>query len=167
MATYETASQGVADDPWLLVDLLQHEVGVAAFLGNIHVPGNVRSLRSERLAASVEVLDAFGGKPCELSVFEVDDIARGAQDGDGIGDVMELSEWDLRGSVMDTKVHHNIRIDHLSLQLSAMEMDVEKEAIASKTWYLLASKLKASAETAVQVVNPTDSQSSMKRLIKR
>ena len=77
-------------------------------------------------------------------------------DGDGIGDEMELSEWDLRNSVANTEIDRNIRIDHLALQVSVMEMSVERDAINSKTWYMVGSKLDATAETAVQVINSDD-----------
>ncbi len=48
----------------------------------------------------------------------------------------------------NTQINKNIRIDHLALQVSVMEMNVEREAITSKTWYMVGSKLTATAETA-------------------
>ena len=77
-------------------------------------------------------------------------------DGDGIGDMMERSEWDIRGSVVNTRINKNIRIDHLALTVSVMDMEVARDAITSKTWYMMGSKLNATAETAVQVINPDD-----------
>ena len=77
-------------------------------------------------------------------------------DGDGIGDEMVMSEWDLRGSVANTDINKNIRIDHLALQVSVMDMNVARDAITSKTWYMVGSRLNATAETAVQVVNADD-----------
>ncbi|MBR4142335.1 MAG: hypothetical protein IKR10_02355 [Firmicutes bacterium] len=78
------------------------------------------------------------------------------EDGDGIGDRMETTEWDIRGSVANTEIFENIRIDHLSLQVSVMDMNVERDSITSKTWYMVGSKLSASAENAVQVINADD-----------
>ena len=67
-----------------------------------------------------------------------------------------MTEWDLRGSVVNTEIAENIRIDHLSLMVSVMDMNVERDAITSKTWYMVGSKLTATAETAIQVINADD-----------
>ena len=84
-------------------------------------------------------------------------------DFDGIGnkDCMEQTELDLRGSVLEPVVgtinpRGSARIDHMSLSLSKMTMDVKGDSISSKTWYMLGSQLNATATKNIRVVNPSD-----------
>ena len=78
------------------------------------------------------------------------------EDGDGVGDVLEASEWDLRGSVMEIDIAGSIRIDHFSLQISVMDMEVQQDSITGKTWYIFGSRLRAAARSGVEIVNMDD-----------
>ena len=84
MPAHQAPSERVANDTRLLVNLLKHEVGIPAFLRHIHIPRNVRRFRRNALAMAVEELNAFGREPRKLPVIQVNDIARGADDGNGI-----------------------------------------------------------------------------------
>ncbi len=116
---------------------------------NVSVSGDVDIQDTVRMLESVATIISRNGALTVADYFM--DL-----DGDGIGDEMETTEWDLRNSVANTLIDKNIRIDHLSLQVSVMDMNVERDAITSKTWYMVGSKLTATAETAVQVINADD-----------
>ena len=79
------AHEGVANDTRLLVDLLEHEIGVAALLGHVEVPVHVRDLGLDGVSLGVGVLDALGRELCELTVLEHHDVARGLDEGDDVG----------------------------------------------------------------------------------
>ena len=79
------AHEGVAHDARLLVDLLEHEIGVAALLGHVEVPVHVRDLGLDGVALGVGVLDALGRELGELVVLENHDVARGLDEGNDVG----------------------------------------------------------------------------------
>ena len=79
------ADEGVAHDARLLVDLLEHEVGVAALLGHVEVPIDVGDLGLDDVALGIGVLDAVGGELGELVVGEDHDVAGGVDEGDDVG----------------------------------------------------------------------------------
>ena len=84
-AVDQASRQRVADDARLLVDLFEHEVGVAALLGNVHVPVDMRNARLEQIARFVEVPDVVGREKRELAVAQHYHVARGVDDGDDVG----------------------------------------------------------------------------------
>ena len=78
----------VAHDARLLVDLLEHEIGVAALLGHIDIPVDMRGRGLDRVPLDIGVGDALGGEQRELAVLEHDHVARGVDHGDDVrGDV--------------------------------------------------------------------------------
>ena len=67
------------------MDLLEHEVGVAALLRHVHIPNDVRDARLERIAGGVVVLDGVGGEARELAVAEHHHVACCVDDRDDVG----------------------------------------------------------------------------------
>ena len=81
---HETSRQRVADDAGLLVDLFQHEVGVAALLGHVEVPIHVRHLGLERLAARVVERHGVRRELRHLAVGQHRHVARAVDHGDDV-----------------------------------------------------------------------------------
>ena len=84
-AVHQAPRQRVADHARLLVDLLQHEVGVAALLGHIEIPVDVRHLGLVRLAAHVVERDGIRRELRHIAVGEHHHVARVVDHGDDIG----------------------------------------------------------------------------------
>ena len=80
-----TADQRVAHDARLLVDLLEHKVGIAALFGHIQIPVDVGDLGFNSVAGLVGVLDARGRKLGKLTVLEHHDVAGGVDERDDVG----------------------------------------------------------------------------------
>ena len=91
-AAHQTARQRIADDARLLVDLLEHEVGVSALLGHVEVPVNVRDPGIfDDLAGGGVVRHALGRELGQLAVVHDHHVARGVDHGDDVaGDVGAL-----------------------------------------------------------------------------
>ena len=53
-----TANQRVAHDARLLVDLLEHKVGIAALFGHVQIPIDMGDLGLDDIAGLIGVLDA-------------------------------------------------------------------------------------------------------------
>ena len=84
-AAHQTARKRVADDARLLVDLLEHEVGISALLGHVEVPIHVRDLGVlDDLAGGGVIGHAFGRQPCQLAVVHDHHVARGVDHGDDV-----------------------------------------------------------------------------------
>ena len=84
-AAHQTARQRIADDARLLVDLLEHEVGVSALLGHVEVPINVRDLGVlDDLAGGGVVRHALGRELGQLTVVHDHHVARGVDHGDDV-----------------------------------------------------------------------------------
>ena len=79
------ANQGIAHDARLLVDLLEHKVGVTALFGHAQVPIDVGDLGLDDIAGLVGVLDARRRKLGKLTVLEHHDIAGGVDECDDVG----------------------------------------------------------------------------------
>ena len=85
MAVHQAPGQRVADDAGLLVDLLHHEVGVAALLGHVDVPINVRDLRVvDLLPGRAEVADAGRRELRGLAVAQHHHVAGGVDERDHV-----------------------------------------------------------------------------------
>ncbi len=56
----QATHQRVAHDARLLVDLLQHKVGITALFGHVQVPVDMGDLGLDNVAGLVGVLDACG-----------------------------------------------------------------------------------------------------------
>ena len=83
-----TADQRVAHDARLLVDLLEHKVGVAALFGHIQIPVDVGDLGLDHVAGLVGILDTHGRKLGKLTVLEYHDVAGGVDKRDDVrGDI--------------------------------------------------------------------------------
>ena len=82
---------GVADGAGLLVDLLEHEVLVAGFLGLDGVPGDALDFEGQGAAFEVGEGDAFAGEHGELAVGEEVDVAGVVQDAGDVGGEEELA----------------------------------------------------------------------------
>ena len=80
-----TANQRVAHDARLLVDLLEHKVGIAALFGHIQIPIDVGDLGLDDIAGLVGVLDARRRKLGKLTVLEHHDIAGGIDERNHVG----------------------------------------------------------------------------------
>ena len=80
-----TTDQRIAHDARLLVDLLEHKVGIAALFGHIQIPIDVGDLGLDDIAGLVGVLDARRRKLGKLTVLEHHDIAGGIDERDDIG----------------------------------------------------------------------------------
>ena len=82
---HQTARQRVADDARLLVDLLEHEVGVSALLGHVEVPVNVRDPGIfDDLASGGVVRHALGRELGQLAIVHDHHVARGVDHGDDV-----------------------------------------------------------------------------------
>ena len=80
-----TANQRVAHDARLLVDLLEHKVGIAALFGHVQIPIDMGDLGLDGIASLVGVLDARRRKLGKLTVLEHHDIAGGVDERDDVG----------------------------------------------------------------------------------
>ena len=80
-----TTDQRVAYDARLLVNLLEHKVGITALFGHVQVPVDVGDLGLNHIAGLVGVLDACGRELGKLTVLEHHDIAGGVDERDDIG----------------------------------------------------------------------------------
>lgn len=79
------ANQGIAHDARLLVDLLEHKVGIAALFGHIQIPIDVSDLGLDDIAGLVGILDTRRRELGKLTVFEHHDIAGGIDKRDHVG----------------------------------------------------------------------------------
>ena len=59
-AVHEATGQRVADDARLLVNLLEHEVGIAALLRHVDVPVDVRHARLDLPPRRIEARNGIG-----------------------------------------------------------------------------------------------------------
>ena len=84
-AVHKSPSERVADDARLLVDLLQHEIGVAALFGQVKVPIDMRDARLDRTSRLIGVLDARSGHARVLAIPQDDDVTRGVDHGNHVG----------------------------------------------------------------------------------
>ena len=80
-----TAHQRIAHDARLLVDFLEHKVGITALFCHVQVPVDVGDLGLDNVAGLVGVLDARGRELGKLTVLEHHDIAGGVDERDDIG----------------------------------------------------------------------------------
>ena len=64
----QAAGQRIANDARLLVNLLQHEVGVPALFGNVEIPIDMGDVGLNGVAGLVVVLDAIGAQARHLPV---------------------------------------------------------------------------------------------------
>jgi hypothetical protein len=81
----DAAAEGVGDGARLLVDLLEHEVPVAALLGHDRIPEDADGLALDRLAVERRELDAVRGDDRHLAVLEDDHVTRVGQDRRDVG----------------------------------------------------------------------------------
>ena len=84
-AVHEPPSKRVADDARLLVNLLQHKIGVSALFCQVKVPIDMRDARLDRTPRLVGVFDARRGHARVLAVSQDDDVARGVDHGNHVG----------------------------------------------------------------------------------
>ena len=84
-AVHKPPSKRVADDARLLVNLLQHEIGIAALFGQVKVPIDMRDARLNRTSRLVGVFDARRGHARVLAVPQDDDVTRGIDHGNHVG----------------------------------------------------------------------------------
>ena len=83
-----TADQRVAHDARLLVDLLEHKVGVAALFGHVQIPVDVGDLGLDNVAGLVGILDTRGRELGKLAVLEHHHVAGGVDKRDHVrGDI--------------------------------------------------------------------------------
>ena len=83
-----TTNQCVAHDARLLVDLLEHKVGVAALFGHIQIPVDVGDLGLDHVAGLVGILDTRGRELGKLTVLEYHHVAGGVDKRDDVrGDI--------------------------------------------------------------------------------
>ena len=80
-----TADQRVAHDARLLVDLLEHKVGVAALFGHVQIPVDVGDLGLDNVAGLVGILDTRGRELGKLAVLEHHHVAGGVDKRDDVG----------------------------------------------------------------------------------
>ena len=80
-----TTDQRVAHDARLLVNFLEHKVGITALFCHVQVPVDVGDLGLDNVAGLVGVLDACGRELGKLTVLEHHDIAGGVDERDDIG----------------------------------------------------------------------------------
>ncbi|VWM24241.1 Uncharacterised protein [Collinsella intestinalis] len=80
----QTPHQRVADHAGLLADLLHHEIRVAALLGRIDIPIDVRDRGLDGAALRIGVGDALRRKTGELAVLQHHNVARGVDERDDI-----------------------------------------------------------------------------------
>ena len=76
--------QRVTHNARLLVDLFEHEIGVAATLSNVHIPIDMGDFRLDNTAQLVVIGDALRRRYRELIVFQNDHITRRAHERDDI-----------------------------------------------------------------------------------
>ena len=79
------AHQRVAHHARLLVNLLEHKVGITALFGHVQVPVDMGDLGLNHIAGLVGILDACGRELGKLTIFEHHDIAGGIDKRDHIG----------------------------------------------------------------------------------
>ena len=84
-ASDQAAGQRIADDAGLLVNLLQHEVGVAALFGDVEIPIDMGDVGLNGVAGLVVVLDAIGAQARHLPVGEHHHITRGVDHRNDVG----------------------------------------------------------------------------------
>lgn len=80
-----TANQRVAHDARLLVNLLEHKVGIATLFGHVQIPIDMGDLGLDDIAGLVGILDARGRELGKLTVLEHHDIAGGVDERDDVG----------------------------------------------------------------------------------
>ena len=85
LAAVHAPHERVAYHARLLVDLLEHEVGVAALLRHVDIPIDMGDGGLDRSALGIGVGDALGRETGELVVLEHHHVARGVDDGDDVG----------------------------------------------------------------------------------
>ncbi len=79
MAAHHAPCQRIANNARLLVNFLQHEIGVSAFFGSINVPVHMRCCRVYFGAIRVEIRNARRRKLGKLAIFQHHHIARFVQ----------------------------------------------------------------------------------------
>ena len=84
-AVSDAGSQGVADCFWLLIDLLQHEMLIAAFFSCVNIPLDGHRLLGELLLVHVKKPDSLPGENGDLLVFHIVDASGILEDGRHIG----------------------------------------------------------------------------------
>ena len=80
-----TTDQRVAHDARLLVNLLEHKVGITALFGHVQIPIDVGDLGLDDIAGLVGILDARRRELGKLTVLEHHDIASGVDERDHVG----------------------------------------------------------------------------------
>ena len=80
-----TTDQRVAHDARLLVNLLEHKVGITALFRHVQVPVDVGDLKLDNVAGLVGVLDACGRELGKLTVLEHHDVAGCVDERDDVG----------------------------------------------------------------------------------
>ena len=84
MAAHHTTRQRVADNARLLVDFLQHEIGIAAFFSGINIPVNMSHGRLNLVAVCIVICDIHRRELGKLAVFQNNDVTRCLQQGNHI-----------------------------------------------------------------------------------
>ena len=79
------ANQGIAHHARLLVDLLEHKVGITALFGHVQIPVDMGDLGLNHVADLVGILDARRRELGKLTVFEHHDIAGGIDKRNHVG----------------------------------------------------------------------------------
>ena len=82
---HEASGERIADDARLLVNLLEHEVGISALLGNVHVPRDMGRCELDFPTVVVEERNGVRRQAGDLTVVEIHHVTRGADDGNCIG----------------------------------------------------------------------------------
>ena len=101
-AVLDAGADRVAHGAALVIDLLEHEVRVAAALGRVHGPGDLEDLLADGLALHVVDLDAVGKDLGHLPLLEQIDAPRVGQHGRDVGGdvVAALAQADDEGAVL-------------------------------------------------------------------
>ena len=84
VATHHTTRQCIADNARLLVDFLQHEIGITAFFGSINIPVNMGHRRLNLVAARIVICDIRRRELGKLAIFQNNDVACSLQQGNHI-----------------------------------------------------------------------------------
>ena len=93
-AVLQNAVQGIADSGGLFVDLLEHEMLIAALFGGLGVPGDLGGLVLDHIAVQVIENDLARGEARHLEIADVIDRAGMLQNGRDIGGQIALAVGD-------------------------------------------------------------------------
>ena len=101
-ASLDPGGGGLADGGGLLHDLLEHEVGVAALFGGVHLPVHMVVLLLHRAQLAVVYPDAAAGQNGQLPVVHIGDVPGVADQGRHVGgdEVLPIAEAQQQGGVL-------------------------------------------------------------------